>query len=224
MTAVTTPTSTPVATAMATNAAAATARRQALTGIGFAVLFVASLAFSGLAGSATYPSPFGADKVTEAYFADNGSVVVGMSVLQLLSAVPLAAFVLALTRRAGAGLARASGLCAAAGLAACALIGLAIPVLDAKGDTLHTLHHLTFLAGGPAHVPFLGILVGASALAFRASAPRLTTALGLVSAGLALLSVLSFVSESLMLLLPLGRFTAILWIAVTAIRAARLRK
>lgn len=220
MAAVITPTSPPTVTATTT----ATSRRQALTGIGFAVLFVAGLVFSGLAGSATYPSPFVADQVAEAYFADNGGVVVGMSVLQLLSVVPLAVFVLALTRRAGAGLARASGLSAAAALAACALIGLSIPVLDAEGDTLHTLHHLTFMAGGPVHVPFLGILVGASALAFRTAAPRWTTALGLVSAGLALLSVLSFASESLMPLLPLGRFTAILWIAVTAIRPARLRK
>ncbi|MFC8124373.1 hypothetical protein [Streptomyces sp. NPDC057302] len=210
--------------ASATTATPATSRRLALTGIAFAVLFIASLVFSGLAGSATYPSPFDADKATEAYFADNGGVVVGMSVLQFLSAVPLAAFVLALTRRAGAGLARASGLCAAAGLAACALIGLAIPVLDASGDTLHTLHRLTFMAGGPAHVPFLGILVGASALALRTSAPRWTTVVGLVSAGLCLLSVLAFVSESAMPLLPLGRFTAILWIVATAIRAARLRK
>ncbi|MCX4671644.1 hypothetical protein OG453_33995 [Streptomyces sp. NBC_01381] len=203
-------------------AAAPASNRLALTGVGFAVLFIASLVFSGLAGSATYPSPFEADKVAEAYFADNGGVVLGMGILQLLSAVPLAAFVLALTKRPG--LARAGGLCAVAGLAACALIGLAIPVLDASGDALHTLHYLTFMAGGPAHVPFLGIVVGASALAFRASVPRWTTVLGLTSAGLALLSLASFVSESLMLLLPLGRFTAILWILVTAVRAARLRK
>ncbi|MFE0134106.1 hypothetical protein ACFWY6_21455 [Streptomyces sp. NPDC059037] len=202
--------------------AAPASNRLALTGVGFAVLFIASLVFSGLAGSATYPSPFEADKVAEVYFADNGGVVLGMGILQLLSAVPLAAFVLALTKRAG--LARTGGLCAVAGLAACALIGLAIPVLDAGGDTLHTLHYLTFMAGGPAHVPFLGIVVGASALAFRTSAPRWTTVLGLTSAGLALLSLATFVSESLMLLLPLGRFTAILWILVTAVRAARLRK
>ncbi|MEU5000084.1 hypothetical protein [Streptomyces sp. NPDC021622] len=206
-------------------AAAPASNRLALTGVGFAVLFIASLVFSGLAGSTTYPSPFEADKVAEAYFADNGGVVLGMGILQLLSAVPLAAFVLALTKGAArAGLVRAAGLCAAAGLAACALIGLAIPVLDASGDTLHTLHYLTFMAGGPAHVPFLGIVVGASALAFRTSAPRWTTVLGLTSAGLALLSLATFVSESLMLLLPLGRFTAILWILVTAVRAARLRK
>ncbi|MEV0112379.1 hypothetical protein AB0H77_03850 [Streptomyces sp. NPDC050844] len=202
--------------------AAPASNRLALTGVGFAVLFIASLVFSGLAGSATYPSPFETDQVAEAYFADNGGVVLGMGILQLLSAVPLAAFVLALTKRPG--LARTGGLCAVAGLAACALIGLAIPVLDASGDTLHTLHYLTFMAGGPAHVPFLGIVVGASALAFRTSAPRWTTVLGLTSAGLALLSLATFVSESLMLLLPLGRFTAILWILVTAVRAARLRK
>ncbi|TGB15021.1 hypothetical protein [Streptomyces sp. MZ04] len=206
----------------ASTAAAPASSRLALTGVGFAVLFIAGLVFSGLAGSATYPSPFDADKVTEAYFADNGGVVLGMGILQLLSVVPLAAFVLEVTKRAG--LARAAGLCAAASLAACALIGLAIPVLDAGGGTLHTLHELTFMAGGPAHVPFLGILVGVSALAFRGSAPRWTTALGLTSAGLALLSAATFVSESLTPLLPLGRFTAILWIVVTAVRAARLRK
>ena len=215
---------TALVTPSSTSEASSTLRRRALAGIGFAVLFIASLVFSGVAGTATFPSPFDADKVTEAYFADNGGVVLGMSVLQLLSVVPLVAFVLAQTRGAGGTPARVGGLCAAAGLAACALIGLSIPLLDASGDTLHTLHYLTFMAGGPAHVPFLGILVGASTLASRATAPRWVTVLGLVSAGLSLLSVISFVSESVMLLLPLGRFTAILWIVVTAVRAARLRK
>ncbi|MDG4864861.1 hypothetical protein P8605_42605, partial [Streptomyces sp. T-3] len=113
------------------------------------------------------------------------------------------------------------GWAAAAALAASGLINAAVPTLNATGDTLHTLHHLTFLAGGQIHVPLLGLLVAAGVRAQAASAPRWTTVLGTVAASLALLSLVSFATESAMLLLPLGRFTAILWIVVTAVRRRR---
>lgn len=202
-------------------AATSAFNRWALTGVAFAALFIGSLILSGVLGTTTYPSPFESDAVTEAYFADNQNAVLGMGILQTLSALPLIGFVLAMNWGARTRLARTAGMLAAASLAITGLLSIAMAAMDVTGDRQHLLHDLTFLAGGPIHVPLLGILVGAGTAAFAKSAPRWTTILGSISAGLSVLSIISFAIEPAAILLPLGRFTAILWIVISAVRTAR---
>ncbi|MCY0928988.1 hypothetical protein OTB20_22795 [Streptomyces sp. H27-H1] len=193
------------------------ARRVLLAGVGFAVLFIGGVLLSSLLGTGTYPSPLDSEAAAASYFAANRGTVLTQGIAHVLAAVPLAMFAGAVGNRP----ARAAGWTAAAALAASGLLNVAIGALDFTGDTLHTLHYLTFLAGGQLHVPLLGILVAAGTRARAATAPRWTTALGLVAAGLAVLSLVSFATEAAMLLLPLGRFTAILWIVITAVRTRR---
>lgn len=190
-------------------------RRGLLAGAGFAALFLGGILLSGLLGTGTYPSPLDSEAAAASYFTANHSTVLAQGIAHLLAAVPLALFSMAV----GNARARVAGWAAAAALAVSGLLNVAIPALDVTGEALHTLHYLTFLAGGQVHVPLLGLVVAAGTRAFAASAPRWTTALGVVAAGLAVLSLVSFATEAAMLLLPLGRFTAIVWIVITAVRA-----
>ncbi|WP_327354926.1 hypothetical protein [Streptomyces sp. NBC_01304] len=192
-------------------------RRGLLAGAGFAALFVGGIALAGLLGTGVYPSPLDSESAAATYFADNQGVVLLQGILHTLAAVPLALFAASTGNRR----ARLAGWAAAVALAASGLINAAIPTLDATGGALHTLHYLTFLAGGQLHVPLLGLMVAASTRALAPTAPRWTTVLGTVAASLAVLSLVSFATESAMLLLPLGRFTSILWIVVTAVRRRR---
>lgn len=190
------------------------ARRVFLAGVSFAALFIGGLLLSSLLGTGTYPSPFDSEAAAASYFAGNRGTVLTQGIAHALAAVPLALFAGAVGNRR----AHIAGWAAAVALAASGLLNVIIPVLGVTGDTLHTLHYLTFLTGGQIHVPLLGILVAAGTRARAATAPRWTTALGVVAAGLAVLSLVSFATEAAMLLLPLGRFTAILWIVITAVR------
>ncbi|MEV7522859.1 hypothetical protein [Streptomyces sp. NPDC091371] len=185
-------------------------RRALFAGVGFAVLFIGGLVLSSLLGTGMYPSPFDSEAVAASYVAANGGTVLAQGVMHVLAAVSLALF----AGSAGNRRVRTAGWAAAAALAASGLLNVVIPAVT--GDTLHTLHYLTFLAGGQIHVPLLGLLVAVGTRA--ATGPRWTTVLGVVAAGLALLSLASFATEAAMLLLPLGRFTAILWIVITAVR------
>lgn len=193
---------------------ATAARRVLLSGVGFAALFIGGVMLSSLLGTGIYPSPLDSEAAAASYFAANRGTVLTQGIAHVLAAVPLALFAGATGNRWS----RVAGWAAAGALAASGLLNVAVPALGASGDTLHALHHLTFLAGGQIHVPLLGLLVAAGTRARAATAPRWTTALGVVAAGLAVLSLVSFATEAAMLLLPLGRFTAILWIVITAVR------
>jgi hypothetical protein len=194
---------------------ATTTRRTLLAGVGFAALFIGGMLLSGLLGTGTYPSPLDSEAAAASYFAANRNTVLVQGIAHTLAAVPLVLFASSLGNRQ----ARTAGWAAAATLAASGLLNVAIAALSPTGDTLHTLHYLSFLTGGQIHVPLLGLLVAAALRTSTSTAPRWTTALGATAAGLSALSLASLATESAMLLLPLGRFTAILWIVITAVRA-----
>ncbi|NBE56952.1 hypothetical protein [Streptomyces boluensis] len=209
------PDAVPAHTAAVPRTATTEARKVLLGGAGFAALFIGGMVLSGLIGTGTYPSPLDSEAAAASYFAANQGTVLAQGILHTLAALPLALFAGSLGNRQ----ARLAGWAAAAALAVSGLLNVAVPVLGATGDTLHTLHYLGFLAGGQIHVPLLGLMVAAATRAHARRAPRWTTVLGAVAAGLAVLSLVSFATEAVMLLLPLGRFTSILWIVITAVRA-----
>ncbi|UYX96147.1 hypothetical protein [Streptomyces sp. BI87] len=117
--------------------------------------------------------------------------------MHVLATVPLALF----AGTVGNGCAHVAGWVAAGALAASGLLNVSIPTLGVSGDTLH---YLTCLASGQIHVPLLSLLVAAGTRARAATVPRWTTALGVVAAGLSVLSLVSFATKAAMLLLPLG--------------------
>lgn len=194
---------------------ATAARRTLLAGVGFAVLFIGGVLLSGLLGTGTYPSPLDSEAAAASYFAANRNTVLIQGIAHTLAALPLVWFASSIGNRQ----ARTAGWAAALTLAASGLLNVAIAALSPTGDSLHTLHYLSFLTGGQIHVPLLGLLLAAAVRAGASTAPRWTTVLGAAAAGLSVLSLVSFATESAMLLLPLGRFTAIIWIVITAVRA-----
>jgi uncharacterized protein involved in cysteine biosynthesis len=87
------------------------------------------------------------------------------------------------------------------------------------------LHDLSFLAGGPAHVPLLGLFVGLASIAtLRAKAlPRWIPWLGIVAAVLSILSLASLVFFPASVLIPLGRLLAFVWSVAVGILLVRSR-
>ncbi|MFC7308683.1 hypothetical protein ACFQVC_31260 [Streptomyces monticola] len=212
---------TSVPTASGSRMGSAGNRRLFLGGAGFAGLFLGGMGLAGLLGTGVYPSPLDSEAAAASYFAANGSAVLAQGVAHLFAGVALAVFASALGngRASAVGWARVAGWAAAVAVAVSGLVNATIAVLGTTGDSLHTLHYLSFLAGGQIHVPLLGVLVAAGARAYAGSTPRWTTVPGVVAAVLAVLSLVSFAIEDALLLLPLGRFTSILWIVITVVRA-----
>ncbi|MFJ8039731.1 hypothetical protein ACIRBX_04335 [Kitasatospora sp. NPDC096147] len=191
----------------------------------FTGLFVAGLVLGTvLADGTTFPSPFGEAGEQLAYFRDHGGAVRVMGALQLAASVPLAVYAATVSARLhrlgvrapGATIALAGGVLASAFLA-CS--GLALWVLSRAElaeapAVLRALQYAAFAAGGPAHVAPLGLLVAGLAVPglLAGLLPRWLAVVGLVIAGLAELSVLVLLVDALAPLLPLARFTALLWL------------
>jgi hypothetical protein len=192
---------------------------------------VASAALGGVV-----PSPYGAAGVIRAYFTSQSDAVHADSVLVFASAVPLAIYAATASARLrqlgvtapGATIALAGGLLAAGALASSGLLLLTVSRPAVRGDEplVRALHDLAFLAGGPAHVVFLGLLVAGiavPALILRL-VPRPLAWAGLALAALAEVTTLALVWPGLSLLVPLVRFPALAWlIAVGFALPHRLR-
>lgn len=203
-------------------------------GVLFAVLFIAGIIFGNVLGSAPFPRPPATNAEIVRYFAESGSAVLVRGLLFVGSALSLFLFVTsvaAFVRRIAGKKGRLSRLTWGAGTLAAVFLLLStflawILTLTAEGVNpalAGTLRHLSFLAGGPIHVPLLGLFVGASSMAaLRAKTlPRWITWLGCGAAALSLLSVFSLVWFPVSALLPLGRLLVFVWSIVVGIVLAR---
>jgi hypothetical protein len=178
----------------------------------FVVSLVLGVAFTG----SVYSSPFIDDGEIAHFYASNGGALRWTALCQFLSALALLAFTSTvapvLRDRPHAALAVAGGYLAAAFLA---LNGLVQWVLTYQGviaepSVRRGFHLLFFGLGGFAHVAATGVLM--AALSLSGALPRPLRRAGLVIAAVALLSVLTFVSETATLLIPLGRFPSLVWL------------
>ncbi len=194
----------------------------------------AGLLLGGIALSAALggvlPSPFADHEVIRGYFLTHPGAVQGAGVLTFASAVPLSIYAATASARLrqlgvtapGATIALAGGVLAAGALALSGLLlwTLARPAVRAEQPLVRALHDLAFLAGGSAHVVFLGLLVAGVAvpglLLGLLSRPLATV--GLAVAVLAELSVLSLIWPALAVLLPAARFPALAWLVVAGLQ------
>ncbi|WP_131738231.1 hypothetical protein [Actinomadura roseirufa] len=194
-------------------------RRLPPAGIAFAVLFIAGLIVSTALSSRTFPSPYESEAVIKGYFADNTGQVRALGLLHTLSALALAAFTAGLAGRvrdrAGSLLALAAGSIAAVFLLVSGMCSVALVADGTPDNVVTTLHELSFVAGGAMHVVFLGTLVAVATASL--GLPRALAVLGWISAALSLVAAAALVSEPASFLLPLGRFTALLWSIVTSV-------
>jgi hypothetical protein len=96
---------------------------------------------------------------------------------------------------------------------------LSRPTPSADRAVLGTVHELTYVAGGPAHVLFLGLFLGAvSASLWRSTVlPRWFAWTGAAAAATTTAGVLALLWEPATFLLPVGRGLAMLWIFATSV-------
>lgn len=201
----------------------------------FTVAFVASVALPPIAGAGTMPPPYArADQVREFFTAAAPALGVA-SAVQLLAALALAVFTAVAWSRLtylapnapGPAIAAAGGGMAAAMLALTAgvqWVAVQAPVLEQDG-VVRMLHHLMFVLGGPVHTAALGVLTLGCAVTswFVGRIPRRLSQAGIVVGALAVLSGVALVSDVLTPLVPIGRFTAMLWLLAFAVLTPRTR-
>jgi hypothetical protein len=165
------------------------------------------------------------------YFAANRAQVRGMSFVFSLAALFLLVFVAysagMLADRAPEQRSPLPGLALGAGtlsagfwlLNALLLWVLSRPTPAADPILVATAHELIYLTGGPAHVLFLGLFLGAVSIALWRSSvlPRWIAWTGAAAAVAATSSILALVWEPATLLLPVGRGLGMLWILATSV-------
>ncbi|MGH2599111.1 MAG: hypothetical protein ACRDJ9_06955 [Dehalococcoidia bacterium] len=205
----------------------------ALTGLLFGVITVAGLFGSAALAEGSYPMPDASIAEIRRFFAANATAAQAQAVWQFAAAVLLAAFASTASaairpfNAALAGLAQAGGVLAAGFFALSAtLVGaLGSEQFSRAAEVMQPAHLLGFLTGGALHVVFLGLLVGAVALAGHRYGilPRWVSWTGLISATLSVLSMLSLAVWEATPLLPIGRFSGILVLAAASVHFARGR-
>lgn len=191
-----------------------------------AALFVAGLVATALVGGAAFPSPFAEPAAIQAYFAERRTAVLIGAVFQFGAAVPMAVFAAAVharlhrlgVRATGASVALAGGLLASAfaTLSALAQWVLSRPGAVGQPSVVRAMHDLAFLAGGPAHVVALGLLLAGIAVPalIVGLLPRWLAIAGLALAALAELCTLTLLAPPVALAVPLARFAGMGWLVV----------
>jgi hypothetical protein len=176
-------------------------------------LFVVSLVLGvGFTGS-VYSSPFIDDGEIGQYYASNLGALRWIALSQFVSALALVVYsstlvdVLRERRFAVVG-----GYLAAAFLALNALVQwvLTYPGVIEDPSVRRAFHLLFFGLGGFGHVAAGGLLVLGLSMTDRL--PKWLRQAGLVIAVISMLSLLTFVSETATLLIPIGRFPTLLWL------------
>ena len=187
-------------------------------------LFAVSLAIGAIFGGAVYSSPFVDDATIQRFYTDHGTLVRWVAFFQFAAAISLAVFVAGMwarLRRLAPAQSSLTYTAVAGGITAAVLLGLnavvqwsvSHPAVIESAPVRRGLHYLYFGLGGFAHVAAIGLFVAAvSIVAMRERLlPGWFNAAGLVVAGLGMASTLTFVTESTTLLIPLGRFPALIW-------------
>jgi hypothetical protein len=203
----------------------------------FVGLFLASVAANFMmTGGVPYPIPYNPVEQLQDYYMRFPHVMRVVSFLQFGASIPLGLFTATAVSRLLFHRVRAAGVYIAlfGGIAAAVFMGvsaLATWVLSQPGvatDTgaMRAASLLAFATGGFGHTVTLGLLLAGLSvpcLVFRLT-PRWVCWFGLIVAAIAELSVFSMVFQSASLLLPLGRFPALIWLIVAGFTIPKTRK
>jgi hypothetical protein len=192
-------------------------------------LFVASLVVGALGGG-PFPSPYDSTSDVLAFFAAHRTTVRVAATLQFASAVPLAILAAALVSRLqflgfsrvpGTLIALTGGILASGLLVVSAVVQwvLSRPEVATERVVVRPLADLSFAAGGPGHVVFLGLLIAGLAVpsAVGRLLPRGLALAGVAIAAVAELSTLALISQPAAFLLPLARFGGLAWLIAAAV-------
>lgn len=187
-------------------------------------LLIGGLAVAAALGG-VMPNPYDTADV-ERYFANEHASVLAGAVGVFASSVPLAIYAATASARLrqlgvtapGATIALAGGILASAGLAISGLSAwtLSRPEVTADASLVRAVFYLTFLTGGPWHVIALGLLLAGIAVPglILGLLPRPVAWAGLVIAVIAELTTLALIWPGVSVLLPVARFTGLIWLIV----------
>jgi hypothetical protein len=196
-----------------------------LAGVSLALLLAGLVGGVALAGG-VMPLPYGSATEIQQYVAGHHDAAVAIAVGTFGSSIPLAIYAATASARLrqlgiaapGATIALAGGLLASTGLALSSLTAwtLSRPEVTADPALVRALYYLTYLTGGPWHLVTLGLLIAGIAVPglIVGLLPRALAWTGLVIAGLAELTMLVLIWPGLSPLLPVCRFTGLVWLIV----------
>src|ERR1700742_10372 len=189
-------------------------------------LLLAGLVVGVVLAGGVMPLPYASATTIQDNVAGNHADAVAIAVGAFGSAIPLAIYAATASARLrqlgitapGATIALAGGLLASAGLALSGLTAwtLSRPEVTSDPALVRALYYLTYLTGGPWHVVTLGLLIAGVAVPglIVGLLPRNLAWTGLVIAGLAELTTLVLIWPGLSPLLPVARFTGLVWLIV----------
>ena len=190
------------------------------------VLLLAGLIVGVALAGGVMPLPYGSATEIQQYVTGHHAAAVAIAVGTFGSSIPLAIYAATASARLrqlgitapGATIALAGGLLASAGLALSSLTAwtLSRPEVTSDAALVRALYYLTYLTGGPWHVVTLGLLIAGIAVPalIVGLLPRSVAWAGLVIAGLAELTTLVLIWPGLSPLLPVARFTGLVWLIV----------
>jgi hypothetical protein len=189
------------------------------------VLLIAGLAVGAALGG-VMPLPYGSGQAIQDYIANNHSSAQAIAVGAFASSIPLAIYAATASARLrqlgvtapGATIALAGGLLASAGLGLSGLLAwtLSRPEVTSDASLVRALYYLTYLTGGPWHVVALGLLIAGISVPglIVGLLPRPVAWAGLAIAVLAELTTLVLIWPGLSPLLPVARFTGLIWLII----------
>jgi hypothetical protein len=195
-----------------------------LAGISLGLLVV-GLGVSAAMGG-VMPLPYGSDTAIHGYFQGNSAAVQAGAIGVFASSVPLAIYAATASARLrqlgitapGATIALAGGILAAGGLGLSGLLAwtLSRPEVSADHALVRAVYYLVFLTGGTGHVVALGLLIAGIAVPslILGLLPRPVAWAGLAIAVIAELTTLVLIWPALAVLLPVARFTGLIWLIV----------
>jgi hypothetical protein len=190
------------------------------------VLLLAGLVVGVALAGGLMPLPYGSAASIQDYVAGHHAAAVAIAVGTFGSSIPLAIYAATASARLrqlgitapGATIALAGGLLASSGLALSSLTAwtLSRPEITSDAALVRALYYLTYLTGGPWHVVTLGLLIAGIAVPglIVGLLPRPVAWTGLVIAGLAELTTVVLIWPELSPLLPVARFTGLVWLIV----------
>src|SRR5690349_19384076 len=191
------------------------------------LVFATGMAFLLIGSSgASYPTPYDPVEKAQHFYTDFSDGLRAQSFFLFWSALPLGIYTAFMTarlrglklHRGGINIAQFGGFGAAFFIGMSGLVTwiLSQPGITAYPGPTRTMQLLAFATGGTGAVVLSGLLIAGICVTAGIDRiiPRWVMWLGLVIAVISILSMLNLIAPDLSILLPIGRFTGIIWMII----------
>jgi hypothetical protein len=203
----------------------------------FTTLFITGLGFViSLSGTPPYyPGPWESAEIISKYFQNQSHDVLMCAFFQFGAAIPLALFTATIVSRlkffgikaAGTNIALVGGVIAAVNMIVSSLVLWVISYQGIAQETgvLRALYYLTFAIGGVGYSVPLGLLIAGISITsgFMKLLPKWLVVFGIIIAVIGELSFLSLLFPKLLLLIPLTRFPAFIWLIIVGFKLPKIK-